>query len=336
MDAPTPGVDAPTPGVDAPAPDLGAPPARLGLAFGGGLPFGLVALGVLRAFEEERIPIHCLAGTSMGSIIAAAYASGISIDECIARFEAAFSKKRMLAALLRDLSFSGSGMLRGREVIHMLESLIGKERTFEELRIPLRIPACDLAEGSEVVFECGPLIPAIRASIGLPGIFAPFRYQGRQLVDGALLRPIPVHLLRNDEVDVKIPVRAVRSRSRSQLHDDVRRARREHRLSSIFTRRGDDLFSVVWRAMSLIMQDEFAEMVFDDFDVYIKPRLDLELSRDPSRVHEIVQAGYDEARRTMPAIGAAVAASAQNLGRLRQSVRGRDALSGDLEAEIQD
>ena len=309
---------------------------RLGLAFGGGLPFGLVALGVLRAFETEGLAIHRLAGTSMGSIIAATYAAGFSIDECMARFQEAFRKKRILSALLRDLSFSGSGILRGREVAHLLESFIGKDRTFEDLRIPLRIPACDLADGSEVVFESGPIIPAIRASISLPGIFAPFHYEGRYLVDGALLRPIPVHLLGNDEVDVKIPVRAVRRRSRKQLHDDVQRVRHEHRISSVFRRRNDDLFSVVWRAMSLIMQDEFAEMLFDDYDVYIKPRLDLDLSRDPSRLHEIVQAGYEETRRTLPAIRGALAASAGHAPRQRQSARGKDPLSQELDAELED
>jgi NTE family protein len=309
---------------------------RLGLAFGGGLPFGLVALGVLRAFEAEGLPIHRLAGTSMGSIIAASYAAGLSIDECTARFQQAFHKKRLLSVLLRDLSFSGSGILRGREVVHLLESFIGKDRAFEDLRIPLRIPACDLADGSEVVFETGPLIPAIRASISLPGIFAPFHHQGRQLVDGALLRPIPVHLLGSDEVDVKIPVRAVRRRSRKQLYDDVQRVRREHRIASVFKRRGDDLFSVVWRAMSLIMQDEFAEMVFDDYDVYIKPRLDLDLSRDPGRLQEIVQAGYDETRRTLPAIRAALAASKTAAARQRGTTRGEDPLSQELDAEMED
>ena len=227
-----------------------APVPRLGLAIGGGLPFGLVALGVLRAFEEARIPVYRLAGTSMGSVIAATYAAGISIDDCIARFEAAFARRRMLAALLRDLNFSGAGILRGREVENLLASFIGRERRFEDLHIPLRIPACDLSDGSEVVFETGPLIPAIRASISLPGIFAPFEYRGRRLVDGALLRPIPVHLLGSEEVDLKIPVRAVRRRSRTQLHQDLRETRREHRLRSLFHRRGDDLFSVLWRSRS--------------------------------------------------------------------------------------
>ncbi len=277
------------------------PSARIGIAFGGGLPFGLVALGVLRAFEEEELKIERLAGTSMGSIIAATYALGIPIDETTDWFRQAFQKRRLLSALLRDLSLSGRGILRGDEVVHMLESILGKDRRFEELKIPLRIPACDLADGSEVVFESGPLIPAIRASISLPGIFSPFHYKGRQLVDGALVRPIPVHLLGDDEVDLKIPVRAVRRRGTDQLQRDISREREQHRKWSLLRRR-DDIFSILWRTMSLIMQDEFAELVFDEFDVYIKPELDLELSRDTSRLDEIVQAGYDEARKAMPAI----------------------------------
>lgn len=307
---------------------------RVGLAFGGGLPFGLVALGVLRAFEAQRIPVHRLAGTSMGAIIAATYAAGFSIDECIQRFEWAFRRRHMLAALLRDLSFSGRGILRGAEISHMLTAFIG-ERTFADLQIPLRIPACDLADGSEVVFEAGPLVPAIRASISLPGILEPFHYQGRTLVDGALIRPIPVHLLGNDEVDLKIPVRAVRRRSRRQLHDDVRAARSQHRVSSLL-HRGEDVFSVMWRTMSLIMQDEFAEMVFDDFDVYIKPQLDLELSRDPARLLEIVEAGYTETMRTLPAIRAALASPAAHVPRERRAGQSHDPLAPELDAEIED
>ncbi len=309
---------------------------RLGIAFGGGLPFGLVALGVLRAFEEEHIRVHRLAGTSMGSIIAATYAAGLGIDECVERFRYAFNRQRMLAALLRDLSFSGQGLLRGKEVVHMLESFLGRDVTFEDLKVPLRVPACDLADGTEVVFDSGPLIPAIRASISLPGIFAPFHYEDHQLVDGALIRPIPVHLLGDDEVDLKVPVRAVRSRTPRQLHDDIHRTRDEHRRRSLFRPRGEDIFSVVWRTMSLIMQDEFAEMIFDDFDVYIKPRLDLELSRDPSRIDEIVQAGYDETRRTLPRLREAMDAAAENHRRPRESGAGRDPLAHDIEKEIEE
>lgn len=307
---------------------------RIGLAFGGGLPFGLVALGVLRAFEEERIRVHRLAGTSMGAIIAATYAAGLGIDECLERFRWAFRRRQMLAALVRDLSFTGAGILRGNEITHMLSSFIG-DRTFEELGIPLRIPACDLADGSEVVFESGPLVPAIRASISLPGVLEPFEYQGRTLVDGALIRPIPVHLLRSDEVELKIPVRAVRRRSRHQLHDDVRAAHHRHRVHSLL-HRGEHVFSVLWRTMSLIMQDEFAEMVFDDYDVYIKPRLDLELSRDASRMEEIVQAGYEETRRTLPHIRAALARAHQEQPRPRQAGHGEDPLARELDEEIED
>jgi len=307
---------------------------RVGLAFGGGLPFGLVALGVLRAFDEQGIRVHRLAGTSLGSIVAAMYAAGFTIDECVQRFQEAFSRKHMVPALLRDLSFSGRGFLRGSEVVHLLESLIGTQ-TFEDLRIPLRIPACDLTDGTEVVFETGPLVPAIRASISLPGIFEPFHYGGRTLVDGALIRPIPVHLLYSDEVDLKIPVRAVRRRSRTQLHADVQAVRRSHRIHSL-VRRGDDIFSVLWRTMSLIMQDEFAEMIFDDFDVYIKPELDLDLSRDPAKIPDIVAAGYDETLRVLPMIREALAGAAQRPARQRLAAADHDPLAPGLESEFQD
>jgi len=307
---------------------------RIGLAFGGGLPFGMVALGVRRAFEEAGIRASRLAGTSMGSIIAATWALGIPLDECVDQFKRAFSMKRRMALLLRDLSFSASGIFRGTEVQRMLEAFIGKDRTFEEAEIPLRIPACDLAQGSEVVFESGPMIPAIRASISLPGILTPFHHDGRVFVDGALIRPIPVHLLGEDEVDLKIPIRAVRKRSNHQLGRDVSDVRQKHRLSSIIHGHGENFFGVMWRSLSLIMQDEFSEMIFDDFDVYIKPRLDLDMSRDPSRIDDIIQAGYDETLRVLPHLREAMEKSAAGIRRVRAAAGDEDPLGREMDGEV--
>lgn len=315
----------------------GSPHAcRIGLAFGGGLPFGLVALGVQRAFDEAGIAVARLAGASMGSIMAATWALGIPVDESIRQFEQAFTKKHMLAVLLRDLSFSPSGIFRGSEMKRMLEDFIGKDRTFEQAKIPLRIPACDLTDGTEVVFDSGPMIPAIRASISLPGILKPYHHEGRVFVDGALIRPIPVHLLGEDEVDLKIPIRAVRKRSSRQLRQDVTQVRHSHRLRSILHGHGENFFGVLWRSLSMIMQDEFAEMIFDDFDLYIKPHLDLDLSRDPSRIHEIIQAGYDETNRALPQIREAMERGADAIRRVRAAGGERDPLGVEMNGEVQD
>jgi NTE family protein len=160
------------------------PAVRVGLAFGGGLPFGLVALGVLRAFDEQRIPIHRMAGTSMGSIIAAMYAAGISYDESIDRFRQAFRRKHLLPALLRDVSFSGTGVLKGAEIVQMLSSFIG-DRTFKDLRIPLRIPACDLADAHQFV-RTGMIAPdRLRALVQAVPVSAYSRYP-RLSRDGVL------------------------------------------------------------------------------------------------------------------------------------------------------
>jgi NTE family protein len=315
---------------------VGAPQCRIGLAFGGGLPFGLVALGVRQAFDEAKLPVARLAGTSMGSIFAATWALGIPVEDSVREFKQAFNKRHMLAFLLRDLSFSRSGIFRGAEVQRMLETFIGKDRTFEDATIPLRIPACDLTDGTEVVFESGPMIPAIRASVSLPGILTPFRHENRVFVDGALIRPIPIHLLREDEVDLKIPIRAVRKRPSDQLTRDVATVRRKHRLSSLLHGKGESFFQVLWRSLSLIMQDEFAEMIFDDYDVYIKPRLNLELSRDPSRVDDIIQAGYVETVRVFPLIREAMKKSVAGIRRVRAAGGERDPLGLELTDEVHD
>ena len=275
------------------------PTPRLGLALGGGLPFGLIALGVRRVLEDEGIEVTRIAGTSMGSIIAASWSLGVPLDDCCDWFQDVFKREHMLASLVRDLSFSPSGLLRGDEITKAVDELLGEDRTFEELSIPLRIPACDLISGTEVIFEEGLLAPAIRASVSLPGIFTPFDYGGKTLVDGALIRPIPVHLFGEDEVDLVVPVRAVRTRGPA-LRDELHKRHQFRGLRHVLGGHTSNLFEVLWRSVSLISQDEFSELIFERYPIRIRPQLSLELSRDTSRLEEIIEAGAEATREIVP------------------------------------
>ena len=168
-------------------------PARvpaIGLALGGGFARGIVHIGVLKVFEEEQIPIACIAGTSVGALIGAAYCSGMSPGE----LEALAARVRM-----RDLArwtISRLGFATNLRMITFLNKIL-KVKTFEELPIPLAITATDFTSGQGVVFRSGPLADPVRASCAYPGIFLPVSINGQLLVDGMLAHSLPAQPARD-------------------------------------------------------------------------------------------------------------------------------------------
>lgn len=292
---------------EAPAPNNARRP-RLGLAFGGGLPFGAVAIGVIDVFEQHAIPIDCMAGTSMGSIIGALYAYGYAPSELEEIFTQFFTRRHLIPALLRDLRPTRSGFVRGNSILRALSDLMPENTTFESLQLPFAVPAADLLTGQEVVFRSGPVLPAIRASIALPGIFTPVEYGDTYLVDGAVISPIPVHLLDLLGADIKIPVRAVRQRP-----DDVRQRiadLRDMEATAGAKRNAPDVLRLLWRSLSLIMQDQYAELLLSQSSLFLKPEIPFDMAGNPDKVSEIIGIGRREAERHVPAIREALAAFA--------------------------
>lgn len=176
---------------------------KVGLALSGGGARGLAHIGVLKVLEREEIPIDFLAGTSMGGVIAAGYAAGL--DAAYLEQEALrMSRWRSLLPLV-DRSLPGLGLVKGERVRDYLVSHIG-ETTFDQLRIPLALVAVDLLTGEEVVLRSGVVADAVRATISLPGVFAPFPLDGRLLVDGGVLNNLPADVVRGMGADVVIAV----------------------------------------------------------------------------------------------------------------------------------
>src|SRR5258708_28676321 len=162
----------------------------VGLALGGGFARGFAHLGVLQVLEQNHIPISHIAGTSVGSILGAAYASGAPL----ARIVEACRTLR-----LRDIARWRVSRL-GLASNHRLENLIERvfePRQFEDLRIPLAVVATDLASGEPVVFTQGNLVDAIRASCAFPGLFEPVQIGTRCLADGGLVAPVPTRAARD-------------------------------------------------------------------------------------------------------------------------------------------
>ncbi len=167
----------------------------VGLVLGSGAAFGLAHIGVLRVFERENIPVDIIAGSSIGAFIGALWAGGYSSSELedIAR---SLTKKNAFLKLLgmSDFSVAHQGFFKGHQVLRYIKSLLG-EKTFQDLNIPLRVVATDLFTSDEVVFEEGDVASAVRASISIPGIFRPIQINGKFLIDGGVIDPLPVKVL---------------------------------------------------------------------------------------------------------------------------------------------
>jgi NTE family protein len=163
---------------------------RIGLALGGGFARGIAHAGVLEVFEKNRIPIHCITGISAGSIVAAAYASGVPPAE-IGR-----AGCRMRFGDIGAWTLCRMGFLASERMKRFLEGLLKRYR-FEEMLTPLGVIATDLCSGQSMeFFGQGDVFLPIRASCAYPGLFLPVQHEGRLLVDGAMSVEIPAQLAR--------------------------------------------------------------------------------------------------------------------------------------------
>ena len=175
----------------------------IGLALSGGGARGLAHIGVLKVLEREGIPVDCLAGTSMGGVIAAGYASGMSPQELERE---AMAKTRLRQLLhLADPRLPNAGLLRGQRLLEYFESQVGK-RTFADLERPLALAAVDLNAGREVVLCEGSVALALRATTAVPGLIMPVELNGQRLVDGGVLNNLPVDAAKQLGADVVVAV----------------------------------------------------------------------------------------------------------------------------------
>jgi NTE family protein len=160
---------------------------RVALVLGAGGARGLAHIGVIEALEARGFEIAAIAGSSMGALVGGIHAAG-KLD---AYRDWADRLERNDVLRLLDVTFGASGLIRGDRVIATLRDLVGEHR-IEDLPIPYVAVATDLATQREVWFQQGPLFDAIRASIAIPMVFTPHEVNGRELVDGGLLAPLPL------------------------------------------------------------------------------------------------------------------------------------------------
>jgi NTE family protein len=206
---------------------------RIGLALGGGGALGLSEIGVLRWMEENHVPVDVIAGTSMGSLLAALYATGHTPDQMShLTSDEVFSKVFRVSADFRQLNFRrredqrflpgginlglkhGVSVRNGILLDYGLNQFLnaqflpyGADYSFDDMPIPFRCVATDILVGREAVFTHGPLAEAVRASISIPGVFPPLEDGGHIYVDGALTENLPTDVVKRElKADVVLAV----------------------------------------------------------------------------------------------------------------------------------
>jgi NTE family protein len=158
---------------------------KIGLVLGGGGSRGIAHIGVLSVLARERIPIDLIVGTSMGGIVGALYASGVSPDDMAEGLDD-----------MRGTTLLNMNLFSARARQRMLEDQLGviAGKTFADIRIPLTVMTVDMVHGREIAINDGPLLPALLATSAVPGVFPPVDIDGMQLADGGVIDSLATHV----------------------------------------------------------------------------------------------------------------------------------------------
>lgn len=271
---------------------------RIALALGGGAARGWAHIGVLRALDEAGIKVSMVAGTSIGALVGGCYLAG-KLDE-LEEFARSLTMRRIVALL--DLAIGGSGLFGGMRLSKRMREHLA-DIDIEDLDRPFTAVATEIATGHEIWIHSGSLATAIHASYALPGIFEPVECNGRVLVDGALVNPVPVSVCRAQEERLVVAV---------NLHYDLygRSAVVRHAASETPSNEDEDLPSAIDKrksarlGMTNVMVESFniiqdrvsrARLAGDPPDLLMMPRLsDIGLS-EFHRASEAIDRGYEEA-----------------------------------------
>jgi NTE family protein len=162
------------------------------LALGGGGAAGLAHVGVLQVLQENAIPVRAIAGTSIGAEIGAFVAGGMAIDD-LAALATSFDWKQTLQLFMPDLPTGG--LVSGVNIVEFLRAWIGAQQ-IEDLAVGFAAVATDLDSGGQIVLDRGDLVDAVRASIAVPAVIAPFHAGSKSLVDGGVVNPLPFDVAR--------------------------------------------------------------------------------------------------------------------------------------------
>ena len=286
------------------------------LVLGSGGARGLAHIGAIRALEERGYRIESIAGSSMGAVIGGVHAAG-RLDD-YAEWVTGLEQSDVFR--LVDWTLSGGGLIRGDKIIKRLKEMVGEVR-IEELPIDFTAVAVDIEQGREIWMSKGSLFDAIRGSIAIPGLFTPHRYEGRLLVDGGILNPVPVAPTMRSLCDMTVvvnvngPISASRLRAATKQTEGGSEATDDKTLTERIRRFFNDLIERDGPAVeesepglaAMLMKslETMQEVITRQHLAVFRPNLVVEVPKDACMIHEfhradeLIDLGY---RRTIKAI----------------------------------
>ena len=266
---------------------------KVGLALGSGAARGMAHIGVLAVLGKEGIPVDMIAGTSTGAVVGALFAQGKDAKHIK---ELALDLGWKKIAPLLDPSLPRSGLIKGRKIKDLLASFIGGDIKFGALKIPFACVATDITTGEEVVLNRGPVSEAVRASISLPALFAVVKKEGRYLVDGGLVNPVPVNVVKQMGADFVIAVNVI-----PDVIERAHRIRKEREEGNQGPEKEPHIFHVLLQSIYIGTYALVARSM-EEADVIIEPRVVHIGSGDFHHAQECIRQGELAAQRAVPEI----------------------------------
>jgi NTE family protein len=272
----------------------------VGLALGAGAAYGLSHIGVLKVIEEENIPIDVISGSSIGALVGSLWAIGKNSKEIAEIFKSEFSQPKNIFKLL-DFGFPKIGFIKGRKIKRLLEKYL-ENKTFYDLRLPLKILACDVKRKCSEIIDKGYLSEAVMASCAMPGVFRPVRYKEELLLDGGILNPLPTDVL------VKMGIKKIIGVNVTPLREDILEKFKEIEKGIFPIQRplGKDIFKtnifdMIFSSIEL-MQAEIEKSQASLADIVLHPDLFGLNWLEFHRVEEFVKRGEVTARENLEEI----------------------------------
>ncbi len=250
---------------------------KIALVLGGGAARGFAHVGVIRALEQEKIPIDLVVGTSVGSLIGAIYAHDMNSFEL--EWTAFTLEKEHLFDYALVSAVMGMGPVKGDKLEGFIKSKIPAVN-IENLKIPYAAVATDLNRGTRVVLDRGPIARAVRASSAIPGVFQPVEHQGKVLVDGGVVDNIPIDVAREKGADIVIAVDISENVTNFNI---------------------TNMFDVMLQAVN-IMFDENVKYKKTNADILITPAVGDVGMLDFTQKKRCMLAGIDATQKAMPDI----------------------------------
>lgn len=288
----------------------------VGLALSSGAALGLAHIGVIKVLEREKIPIDFIAGSSVGALIGAFWASGMDAN-ALEKIALKFRKKWALLNLADFSAFPLLGFLRGQNLTKFLKENLGR-KTFHDTRIPIKITACKLRARELVILDEGSLVDAVRASCSIPALFEPYRKQEDYLIDGGILDPVPVDVLVQLGATKIIAVNCLpspeevmktfREFSERRRKEEAELAERSVFARMVFRIRGwmrraflPNIFDVSMNSMQS-MEYVLAEASARGADCVLHPTIPTVSWFELYKVESLIRRGEEEAERLLPQI----------------------------------